>query len=101
MNLFFPRETLRYPRILLLNGPNLNMLGKTQQDPHYGAFTLADAEDATRSEAARYGYALDAFQSNHEGALVSAFHMAMGVYEGVVINAGAFTPLQLRAARCH
>ena len=78
------------PRLLLLNGPNLNMLGR-RNPGHYGVFTLEDAEQAAREEADRLGYTLDTFQSNHEGDLVDAIHQAMGHCSGIVINAGAFT----------
>ena len=78
------------PRLRLLNGPILNMLGRLNPG-HYGVFTLADAEQAAREEAERLGYALDAFQSNHEGDLVDAIHQAMEHSRGIVINAGAFT----------
>ncbi|MBP7401668.1 MAG: type II 3-dehydroquinate dehydratase [Clostridia bacterium] len=78
------------PRLLLLNGPNLNMLGRRDKS-QYGSFTLSDAESAARETAKELGYGLDAFQSNHEGALVEAIQQAMGVYSGIVINAGAFT----------
>ena len=78
------------PRLLLLNGPNLNMLGRRNKS-HYGAFTLADAEAAAREAADGRGYELDTFQSNYEGALIEAIHASMGVHQGIVINAGAFT----------
>ncbi|HAL73532.1 MAG TPA: type II 3-dehydroquinate dehydratase [Clostridiales bacterium] len=78
------------PRLLLINGPNLNMLGK--RDPaKYGIFTLADVEKLTREVAAAQGYDLDCFQSNHEGDLVDRIQQAMGVYDGILLNAGALT----------
>ncbi len=80
----------KYARLLLLNGPNLNMLGR--RDPaHYGSFTLADAERAAQGEARRLGYRLDAYQSNYEGALVDVIQRSAGRYRGIVINAGALT----------
>jgi 3-dehydroquinate dehydratase-2 len=78
-------------KILLLNGPNLNLLG-TREPAIYGATTLADVEASCRAEAASLGHELVAFQSNHEGALVDRIHAARS--EGVafvVINPGAFT----------
>lgn len=78
------------PRLLLLNGPNLDMLGRRSKS-HYGDFTLADAVAAARETADGLGYDLDDFQSNYEGALIEAIHAAMGVHRGIVINAGAFT----------
>lgn len=78
------------PRLLLLNGPNLNMLGR--RDPkQYGTFTLADVEQLTRETAAAQGWELDCFQSNHEGDLVDRIQQAIGVYEGILLNAGALT----------
>ena len=78
-------------KILLVNGPNLNLLG-TREPEVYGKTTLADVEATCRSEAAALGHELVAFQSNHEGALIDRLHAARS--EGVsfvVINPGAFT----------
>ena len=76
--------------LLLLNGPNLNLLG--QREPGiYGSGTLASIEDALRQEATAAGAELDCFQSNFEGALVERIHQAMGRSQGILINAGAFT----------
>jgi len=78
-------------KLLLLNGPNLNLLG-TREPAVYGAATLADVEAMCRDEAPRHGIELAAFQSNHEGALLDRIHAARA--EGVafiVINPGAFT----------
>ena len=78
-------------KILLVNGPNLNLLGT--REPHlYASTTLADVETACRAEAAALGHELLAFQSNHEGQIVARIHAART--EGVafvVINPGAFT----------
>lgn len=80
----------RHARLLLLNGPNLNMLGR--RDPtQYGRFTLADVEAAVRAAATVRGYALDAAQSNHEGALVDLIQQARGSHDGILLNAGALT----------
>jgi 3-dehydroquinate dehydratase type II len=77
-------------KLLLINGPNLNMLGR--RDPKiYGEFTLADAEALARRTAASRGFALDCYQSNHEGDLVDRIQQAIGSYAGVMINAGALT----------
>jgi 3-dehydroquinate dehydratase II len=77
-------------RLLLVNGPNLNMLGK--RDPAiYGNFTLTDAEALAARTAAGCGCSLDCFQSNHEGDLVDRIQQAIGQYDGVLINAGALT----------
>jgi 3-dehydroquinate dehydratase-2 len=77
--------------LLLLNGPNLNLLGT--REPHiYGATTLADVEQAAQKQANTAGAQLAFFQSNHEGALIDRIHAARG--EGVdyiVINPGGYT----------
>ena len=76
--------------VLVLNGPNLNMLGKRQ--PHiYGHETLADVEKACRAEGKRLGIAVDCAQSNHEGVLVDLIQAARDRNSAIVINAGAYT----------
>ena len=76
--------------LLLLNGPNLNLLG--QREPGiYGSGTLASIEDGLRQEATAAGAELNCFQSNFEGALVERIHQAMGTSQGILINAGAYT----------
>jgi len=76
--------------VLLVNGPNLNLLG--QREPHiYGAETLADVVSRARVRAEALGLKLDARQSNGEGEIVSAIQAARGVHAGLVINAGAYT----------
>ncbi|NRB02445.1 MAG: type II 3-dehydroquinate dehydratase [Rhodobacteraceae bacterium] len=76
--------------ILVLNGPNLNMLG-TREPGIYGAATLADVEQDCTAAAAELGCQVAFFQSNFEGALVDAIQGAMGVHDGIVFNAGAYT----------
>jgi len=77
-------------RILILNGPNLNLLG--QREPGiYGAVSLAGLEDRCRAEAKALGLELGFAQSNHEGALVDALHDAQTNQDGVVLNAAAYT----------
>ena len=76
--------------ILLLNGPNLNLLG-TRQTNVYGVTTLSEIEMLTRSHAEAAGYKLDALQSNHEGVLIDAIHSAKGKSQGIILNAGAYT----------
>ena len=76
--------------ILLLHGPNLNLLG--QREPHiYGTATLADYEALTRTTAARYGATVETLQSNHEGVLIDAIHGARNRVDAILINPGAFT----------
>ena len=77
-------------RLLLLNGPNLRLLG-TREPTIYGNFTLADAEALARKTAQRLGAELDCFQSDIEGELVSKIGAARGVYDGIVINPAAYT----------
>jgi len=77
-------------RLLLMNGPNLNLLGR--RDPaQYGSFTLADVESRSRAAAHAAGFALDCFQSNHEGELVDLIQAASSRYAGILLNAGALT----------
>jgi 3-dehydroquinate dehydratase II len=76
--------------IYLLNGPNLNLLGKRQPEI-YGHETLADVERDCTSLASDLGLGLAAFQSNHEGAIIDKIHEAREKAGGIVINPGAFT----------
>lgn len=78
------------PLVLLVNGPNLDLLG-TRQPEVYGTATLADHVDATRRAAADLGLDVEHVQSNHEGAVVEALHAARGRCAAVIINPGAFT----------
>ena len=77
-------------RVLLLNGPNLNLLG-LREPGLYGADTLEAIETRLDRQAAGMGVELECFQSNHEGALVDRIHAARGCVDGILINAGAFT----------
>ena len=77
-------------RLLLLNGPNLNLLG--QREPGlYGHQTLGEIERALQERALAAGVQLECFQSNFEGALVERVHQAMGEVNGILVNAGAYT----------
>jgi 3-dehydroquinate dehydratase-2 len=84
------KGAFRMPSILILNGPNLNLLG-TRQPEVYGRTTLADIETMCRSHAEMLGIDLDFAQSNHEGALVDAIQDARGRHGGLILNAGAYT----------
>ena len=77
-------------RILMLHGPNLNLLG-TRQPDIYGRLTLADINGRLTAAAQARGAELRTFQSNGEGALVDALHDAREWADGVILNAGAFT----------
>ncbi len=76
--------------VLLINGPNLNLLGLRQPEI-YGAQTLAEVEAQCAARAAELGLALSAQQSNHEGALVEMIHAARGTVAAIVINPGAYS----------
>ena len=77
-------------KILVINGPNLNLLGLREPDI-YGRRTYADLLQMIRAEAERLGVSVEFVQSNHEGALVDAIQAAYGEYDGIVINPGAYT----------
>ena len=76
--------------VLLLNGPNLNLLGEREPEV-YGTATLDDHVDLARATAATHGLDLEDHQSNHEVDLVDLIHAARGRCDAIVINAGAFT----------
>jgi 3-dehydroquinate dehydratase-2 len=76
--------------ILVLNGPNLNLLG-TREPAVYGTATLADCEALARARAGTLGHAVDFRQTNHEGALVDWIQQARGTAAAVILNAGAYT----------
>jgi 3-dehydroquinate dehydratase-2 len=78
------------PVLLVLHGPNLNLLG--QREPHiYGTATLDNYVAAVRAVASASGMEVESFQSNHEGDLVDAIHGARGRCAAILINPGAFT----------
>ena len=85
-------------KLLLINGPNLNLLG-TREPEIYGSTTLADVEQMLSEQALAAGHSLECFQSNHEGAIVDALHDARGQVDFVVINPGAYPyPIAIRDA---
>jgi len=75
---------------LILNGPNLNLLG-TRQPEVYGRTTLEDIRLLCEAAASRHGVTIAFAQSNHEGALIDAIHGARGQHAGIILNAGAYT----------
>lgn len=77
-------------RVAVVNGPNLNMLGR-REIGIYGAKTLEAIDAEIAAEGERLGVALDFFQSNSEGALVTYIHECLGRVGGIVLNAGAYT----------
>ncbi|RJN32571.1 type II 3-dehydroquinate dehydratase [Nesterenkonia natronophila] len=77
-------------RLLIVHGPNLNLLG-TREPAIYGPATLEDANEVCRAAADAADFAVDIVQSNHEGALVDAIQAAQGTAEGIVINPAAYT----------
>ena len=77
-------------RILVLLGPNLNMVGIREKGV-YGAETASDIEKQIKEYAARSGFDAEVYQSNHEGDLIDRIHASLGSFDGAVINAGALT----------
>jgi len=82
--------TLEYLSVLVLHGPNLNLLG--QREPGiYGSLSLAEINRLLEEEGKKLQAKVFPLQSNHEGVLVDAIHGALGQHEGILINAGAYT----------
>lgn len=77
-------------RILVLNGPNLNLTG-TREPSVYGSATLDDINTALSEAASTLGIETEFFQSNHEGVLIDCIHDAKEHFDGIIFNAGAFT----------
>lgn len=77
-------------KILVLHGPNINLTGIREPDT-YGRMTLEDINRYILGRAHQLGLECDIFQSNHEGALIDKIHEALNGYDGIVINAGAYT----------
>jgi 3-dehydroquinate dehydratase-2 len=77
-------------RVLVLNGPNLNLLGSREPEV-YGKSSLGDIEAMVSERAAEMGVDVSFSQSNHEGVIIDALHAASGTYDAVVFNPGAFT----------
>lgn len=82
--------TLEYLSVLVLHGPNLNLLG--QREPGiYGSLSLTEINRLLEEEGKKLQANVSPLQSNHEGVLVDAIHAALGQHEGILINAGAYT----------
>lgn len=77
-------------KVLVINGPNLNMLGVREPDI-YGKGTLQELEGMLREHARKKDVMCDFYQSNHEGAIVEKIQQALGVYDGIIINPAAYT----------
>jgi 3-dehydroquinate dehydratase-2 len=77
-------------KVLVLNGPNLNLLGRREPEI-YGHKTLSDINDDLTEQAAVLGVTLSTLQSNHAGVLIDAIHDAYGIVDGIVINPGGLT----------
>ncbi|MGM0928445.1 MAG: type II 3-dehydroquinate dehydratase [Actinomycetota bacterium] len=86
-------------RLLVLNGPNLNLLG-TREPQVYGTATLADVEKLATEAASAHGWSAECVQSNHEGALIDAVHAARDTADAIIINPGGYshTSVALRDA---
>ena len=78
------------PILLLLSGPNLNLLGEREPET-YGDETLEEHVEAAKNKAAESGFIIEHFQSNHEGEIVDSIHAARNRCSGIIINPGAFT----------
>ncbi len=77
-------------KLLVVNGPNINMLGKREASI-YGSFTYEELNQKLRNSANKNGIELEIFQSNHEGEIVDKLQSASGNFQMILINAGAFT----------
>ncbi|MDJ0725965.1 MAG: type II 3-dehydroquinate dehydratase [Prochloraceae cyanobacterium] len=83
-------QNLSILNVLVLHGPNLNLLGKREPE-FYGSVTLNDINELLSETAIKLSSQVTCFQSNHEGTLVDKIHEALGQYQGILINAGAYT----------
>lgn len=84
------RPSKSSPSVLVLHGPNLNLLGRREPEI-YGRTTLDEINRGLVELGAQLGLAVDAFQSNHEGAIIDRIQQAAGSYDGLIINAAALT----------
>ncbi len=88
------RAKAKRPKILVVHGPNLNLLGKRETEI-YGTATLAEINKRLRAEAKKLDADLTIFQSNHEGEIIDRIHGAMGKHDALLINPGALTHTSL------
>ncbi len=77
-------------KILIINGPNLNLLG-TREPEIYGSETLCDINNKIKEQLSQNNAQCDFFQSNSEGAIIDRLHMSAKEFDGIIINAGAYT----------
>ena len=77
-------------KILVLNGPNLNLLGKREPEI-YGKTTYDELLEMIKAHAAKIGVSVEFFQSNHEGGLIDRIQDADGIFDGIILNAGGYT----------
>ncbi len=77
-------------KVVIINGPNLNLLGKRQPEI-YGSVTLEEIENISKEEAKKVGLELDFSQSNDESEIINAIQSSVGKYNGIIINAAAYT----------
>lgn len=77
-------------KILLLNGPNLNLLG-TREPEKYGNTTLNDIENNLKNITQKQNIQLECYQSNHEGDLIDKIQQAKNIFDGIILNAGGYT----------
>ena len=77
-------------KILLINGPNLNLLG-TREPEKYGNLTLSDIENNLKNLASENNIELETFQTNHEGEIIDKIQSARGIFDGILLNAGGYT----------
>jgi 3-dehydroquinate dehydratase-2 len=86
----YVKEGYLMKKVLVINGPNLNMLGVREPDV-YGSLSLQDITLKLQELAAELSLELEFYQSNHEGGIIDTLHLAYGQMDGILINPGAFT----------
>lgn len=92
-------DQINPPRILVIHGPNLNMLGKREPEL-YGASTLDEINQNLKQLGEKIGLAVETFQSNHEGEIVEKIQRTIGLFQGIIINPAAYghTSIAIRDA---